>query len=634
MKVPGDLLRASTLAAFLTAGAIAAAGGEAKAAPGGPEQLAPLDAANLMALYLDANPKLRTDPPFARDWTAVTKCGAWTRLATDEFRAAPFLKAGAAELAGMHDAAPQAYGLRLDRSLGRYDATKQEFALHTVGVDDVLPVRVKGFNGGGSSANSFQYGCEPSSGQYPVEFDVRFDNPQVADGLPMAPDEAASFAQARTYPNGSRDNGVAVALKLRLSVGTPRPASGGVKGVLVPVMAHIEDVLVQDTSPQRKPIYHLDDGKRQAGEAAAAQARERARAEASVKQLDGPALAAQFEMERLGPKVGTDPYRIGLSVAWSKPVAPGSAPYVLALKPTDTFSLGYGVGLRFENAAEASALVPTPELKFALDAHGGQDVSVVYVPVGASDDDLKGGRVVVGHVLSVDMVDRATVDRKLYSVRTVSAPSPWKQEVDGRLAAAFDVLGIKTGMAPGEVSSIAASELGQTLAFDEAKGEVRSSAADCDFEVRRGRQPPPLGRRCLVASFLRTGAAGPWTLARVRLTQSVGADRQKATLEAMLAKYGKPDLSGPFDGPRSLADLEGTDPPRIVAVGWGARLSNVRPEPDGISFPLHALEATTKTIGDETFVGLTVTDWAAMNAANEAKAAAAKRASEAVVPKF
>jgi hypothetical protein len=102
----------------------------------------------------------------------------------------------------------------------------------------------------------------------------------------------------------------------------------------------------------------------------------------------------------------------------------------------------------------------------------------------------------------------------------------------------------------------------------------------------------------------------------------------------MVAKYGKPDLAAPFDGPPSLSDLEGTDPARMLAVGWGARLVNVRPERDGVPFPLHPLEATTKTIGDETFVGITVTDWAAMNASNDAKAAAARRASEAVTPKF
>ena len=405
------------------------------------------------------------------------------------------------------------------------------------------------------------------------------------------------------------------------------------KGIVVPVSAHIEDVTVEDGTPQRRPLYRLDDAKRQAGETAAARAKEQARVEASVKRLDGAALQAQFDMEIAGAKVGAEPFRIGVPTSWSKRAAPADA-WGFPLKPSDAFSMGSGVSLHFDNADEVSAATPTPEMRQALDRLSVGQVSLVYVPVGASDDPLKGGRFVMGHVLSIETEDRFTGVRRVSSVPLASKPVPWKLEADTRTSDAFDVLGIKTGMTPGEVASIAASELGQKLAFDEAKGEIRSSATDCDFGVRRGFQPTPLGRRCLVASFLRKGDAGAWALSRVRLTQSIGADRQKATFEALVAKYGKPDLAQAFDAPPSLTDLEGTDAPRMVAVGWGARLVNVRPEHDGVPFPLHALEATTKTIGDETFLSLTVTDWAAMNAANEAKAAAAKRASEAAAPKF
>lgn len=627
-----------TLALLAGLSASAVAYGSATAAPPSIDTAtaSPINVKTLTSLFLAANPASRTDPAFARDWTVTTKCTAWTKFHDDEFKAAPFLQAVAKELAADREAPPATFEIRFDRSLGRYDTARREFELRTIGPDDVLPVRIEGFRGDGQQGSAFRPGCLPTGGRYPAEFAITFDNPAVANGLPMAPDAAASFAQARTDRFSARDNHVVVDLKLRLTLGTPRPlkASSGVKGVVVPVSAHIDDVTVEDGTPQRRPVYRLDDAKRHDGEVAAARVKEQARAEASVTQLDGPALKAQFEMERSGPKVGSKPYRIGMPLSWSRQTVSDRASYVFALKPSDNFSMGSGVGLRFDNAAEVAALAPTAELTTALDAHGGQTASVTYVPVGASDDSLKGGRIVVGHVLSVDMIDRFSVDRKLHSVPTTSSPTPWRAESDDRLAAAFDVLGIKTGMAPDEVASIASSELGQKLAFDQAKGEIRSSEVDCNFEIRRGRQPPPLGRRCLVASFLRTGAAGPWTLARVRLTQSVGADRQKATFDAMVAKYGKPDLAEPFDGPPSLSDLEGTDPPRMLAVGWGARLVNVRPDPDGIPFPLHALEATTKTIGDETFVGLTVTDWAATNVANQAKADAAKRASEAVVPKF
>ncbi len=636
MKFAGGALGVPAFATALTVGTLALAAPEPQTLLAGVGQAAPVDAKNLMTLFLAANPGPKSDSAFARDWTVVTKCGAWSKLKDDEFRSEPFLKAGAAELAAERELPANTFELRLDRQLGRYDPSKGAFDLVALGASDVLPVRIEGFQGERQPGGGFRYGCAPTSGRYPLEFAIAFDNPSVANGLPMSSEAAPAFAQARTNPNGVRNNAVVVDLKLRLTIGAARPVDSGstVKGVIVPVTAHIEDVAIEDGTPQRRPIYRLTEEKRQAGEASATRAKEQARADADVKRLDGPALRVQFDMERAGPKVGTDPYRIGVPLTWSKQAAATGVGYVFALKPSDTFSMGFGVALRFDNTAEVAALTPTAELKGALDLHGGQPASVTYVPVGASDDDLKGGRIVVGHVLSVDMLDRASQEPTLLSVRTTSTPTPWKMDSDDRLAAAFDVLGIKTGMAPGEVSSIAASELGQDLAFDEAKGEVRSTSVDCDFEVRRGRQPPPLGRRCLVASFLRTGDAGAWTLARVRLTQSIGTDRQRATFDALVAKYGKPDLVQAFDGPPSLFDLEGTDPPRMVAVGWGARLVNVRPERDGIPFPLHPLEATTKTIGDETFVSLAVTDWAQMNAENEAKAAAAKRTSEAAAPKF
>jgi hypothetical protein len=626
------------LLAGLTAAASLPSAPTAAATPP-PEQridtAVPLDIQGMTALFLASNPTLRADQAFERDWTVTTKCIAWTKLSTDEFRSSPFLKAGATELAASHESPPSNFEVRFSRFLGRYDAAKREFDLRTLGAEDVLPVRVEGFDGEGHPGGSFRAGCQPTSGRYPVEFDVTFDNSPVANGLPMSPDAAAAFAQARTYPNGSRNNAVAVALKLRLTLGTPRPVNpvSAVKGVVVPVTAHIEDVTVEDGTPQRKPIYRLDDAKRQAGQALAAEAKEQARVEASVKPLDGTALRAQFDMERAGARVGPEPYRVGMQTTWSKRAAPPDV-WSFALRPTDAFSMGNGVSLHFDNAAEVSATPPPAQMKQAFDKFQVGRVSLIYVPVGASDDPLKGGQFVMGHVLAIETQDWVDGVRRVSTVPLASNAVPWKLQEDTRMSDAFDVLGIKTGMAPGEVSAIAATELGQKLTFDEAKGEIHSSASDCDFEVARGRQPPPLGRRCLIASFLRTGAASPWTLARVRLTQSIGADRQKATLESMVAKYGKPDLAAPFDGPPSLSDLEGTDPARMLAVGWGARLVNVRPERDGVPFPLHPLEATTKTIGDETFVGITVTDWAAMNASNDAKAAAARRASEAVTPKF
>ncbi len=156
----------------------------------------------------------------------------------------------------------------------------------------------------------------------------------------------------------------------------------------------------------------------QYGEAAATAARNQARAEAAVKPLDASTLAAQFEMERAGAKVGTELAAIGLTAFWSKEDAPGDQAYRFRLQPLDRFSMpGTPVSLRFENTAEVAALTPTPELAAVLAHNTNWGLSVTYVPVGASDDRLKGGPTVVGHIISVDTVDGSAPRRRILSVR-------------------------------------------------------------------------------------------------------------------------------------------------------------------------------------------------------------------------
>ena len=502
----GASLSACLLAQTLPSGA--AAPSDAAAV-----QASPITPQTMLNLFLAANPAAQTDAGFARDWVVVTKCAAWTAIYNDEFRAGPFLKAGAAEFAANRGAAAAVYDLRLDRNFDRYDAGKGEFGLRTIGAD-VLPVRIDGYRGEEPTVNSFRPGCAPTSGGYPLEFRVTFDNPQVADGLPMQPDAAAAFAASRTNQFGSRDTRVSVDLKVRLTLGKARPVAprSGASGLIVPVTAHVEDVVVEDATAQHRAIYHLDDAKRRAGEEAAARHGEEVAIETAAKPLDGSAVEALFEMERAQPTVGTQAYRVGLPVTWTRQAGPNGPTYAVPLKPSDVFRPASGISLRFDNSAEVAALAPTPEIVAAVEK-GFQPVSVTFVPVGASDDALKGGRTVMGHVLSVEVEDRSTGVRKISQVRTTSVPAPWKApEADVRLAAAFDILGIRTGMAPAEVAAIASRELGRTATFDEAKGEVRSPQADCDIEFRRN-GPPALGRRCYVGTFVRSDPAGTWVLA-------------------------------------------------------------------------------------------------------------------------
>lgn len=592
----------------------------------------PLSLSSLLTVYLAGNPSLRTDPAFARDWTIIHQCAAWTRLANDEFRAAPFLKAGAAELAGGREPAPQSFEVRFSRNMGRYDAAKQEYALPTLGGSDVLPMRISGFNGE-QGQSAFGYACSPESGKYPVEFTVAFANPEVANGLPMAAAAAEAFATSRTNQNGSRETGVGVTLKLTMALGAPHAVNPPyvAKGVVVPVSAHIDDVIVDDGTPRHAVIYRLDDAKRQSGETAAAQVRHQAQVEAAVKPLDAATLAAQFKSEMAGAKVGDQSARIQLNTSWTLQGAPGAQKYRFDLKPTDAFDLGGVASLRFENAAEVAALAPTPELRAVLEKARPQAVFVTYVPVGASDDMLKGGATVMGHVLSVDALDLSTGSRRLFSVPTTSTPVPWSLKVDGRTAAAFDVLGIKVGMGVDEVTSLAGAALGQKLAFDSAKGDLHSPVDDCDFDRVRGRAPP-LGRRCLAATFMRQGASAPWLLVGLRLKQTAAASTARAVANAVSEKYGAPDLVMQFDPPATLYDMEETER-SATAVGWGVRLSNRRAVPDHVPFPLHAFEMISQVVGDQLTTTLTLTDEASITAAVDAEAAA-KRAAEGVATKF
>ena len=121
--------KALAIAAGLSASLFVQTTPSQAAAP--PEPLAdrasPITPQTMLNLFLAANPAARTDAAFVRDWIVTTKCTAWTAIHDDEFRAGPFLKAGAAEFAANREASAAVYELRLDRNIDRYDAGKGEF---------------------------------------------------------------------------------------------------------------------------------------------------------------------------------------------------------------------------------------------------------------------------------------------------------------------------------------------------------------------------------------------------------------------------------------------------------------------------------------------------------------------------
>ena len=207
-------------------------------------------------------------------------------------------------------------------------------------------------------------------------------------------------------------------------------------------------------------------------------------------------------------------------------------------------------------------------------------------------DPLKGGRVVVGHVVSIDTRSDDNGPERLIATPTASTPVPWKGgELDRRLAAAFDVMGIKTGMSPADVSRIAKAELGQTLVFNENTGTLASPATDCELEFLPDGTPPPLGRRCFVGTFLKPAARPNWELTKFRLTQTHATELLREMSLALRAKYGTYDLAQSYPGrtaPSSLQFVMQNVP--TFAAGWGARLSAERPEADDVPFPLHPLE--------------------------------------------
>ena len=633
MKFPSVVRmgRCALLAALVVAPA--AISSASQAADPVPSNDAPVTPEALVSLYVADHAPMRTNTAFARDWTAAMKCQAWTRLSDDEFRAVPFLKAGAAELSGDKSQPPGTYTARFKRYFGNYDTTRQAFALTTFNPGAILTIPIKDYTGE-NTFGRFDHGCAPTSGLFPLQFDIAIDNPSVANGISMPPDQAEAFARSRTNAAGTRAVGVVVVVKMRLAIVSERPAQGVVKGMVVSMAGHITDVTVEDDTDRHPVLHRVSAEKMRAGDAEAALMREDAQREASAKLVTNATLAEQLKAELAGAHVGTEPTRVRVGLSWDRrDGVPGQ--YTFALLPSTRLRVT-DTSLRFDNTAEVAALSPNSALLPVLAGPGTEETYITYVPVGAFDDPLKEERTVVGHVLSVDNVAVVNGVRRFVSTPTSSSAVPLKAAMpDKRLAADFEVAGFRTGMSPTEVAKVAKEQLNQTLMFDEAKGTMSSSPDQCTLASVPHGEKPTFGLRCLTATFLKVAPGTRWTLVRFQLQQTAAKDQLKATLAAVRAKYGPEDLSANYT---SISGLNGGRGTPAGALGWGPRLTDIRQPESYAPFPLHPLELLCEFADDVMVLRFVVTDWAAMQAETvakaDARAAETKRAGDAAAPKF
>ena len=565
----------------------------------------PLSFKGLLAGYLSTRPDLRADAAFAKDWMYATKCTDWGRVYNDEFRADKFRAGSAAELAASNDEMPALVEIRLNAELGRYDAATQEFAFRPASVGTYFPVFSPGYFGEQQRNISVPSICSTEGGAFPLEFDVALVNPEATWGLPMAASAAESFAAARTYPNGSRNNATGVVLTVKLTVKSVAKIKSqwAIAGTRVAVDGEIIAMTVNDANSVPKTFYRLDATRLAERNVTAIARRNEEAAAAAVPEFNAALLVAQFaDTLKRGFDTKQTPSRLVINNTISTTANPdNSRTFGLQLDPRSVFrpsGMAVGLGLEFDNIAEVTSLnLPAALAEILAKGYQSQQISLLYIPVGASNDKLKAGELLTGHIVSVDVL-LPSLDGKRFSV-PISVAKAASDTTDRRPGRAFDIFGIHLSMTPDEVKQKVGTALGQTLIFDPRALEQRSPGEAC-ATINSNQQQ--VGQQCVIARYTATPggmlSGTRYALAELKFHQVLANEEASALVKGLDAKWGHPDLTARFTGLHVFGMLPLFSNGNAEVATWGERLSDQRVVADQISLPQHPFEVVLETEGE------------------------------------
>jgi hypothetical protein len=225
------------------------------------------DYASLLLAFLHQTPALQNDPQILSYWAALKHAAAWQRARGQEFRQQPLLETARAELAERLAATtPRTVTLGLPVQFGAYDFTAHQFPFTTA------------FN-----QLSVWRPCCGFGDPLPAGFAVKLGDAEALNGLPMAPDMAQRFLEARTNRFGGVDRQLLLVMTVALT-----PEGFAAEGGTQVATGTLQQVVVMSAGATPAEILRLDSAqlaaRRQASAAQAAALQDAAARKAAALQ--------------------------------------------------------------------------------------------------------------------------------------------------------------------------------------------------------------------------------------------------------------------------------------------------------------------------------------------------------------
>lgn len=535
----------------------------------------------LLDAYLSDREMLKTDPDFARAFAQFTNCAAYTRLRNDEFERERF-NSEAPNLLKGRGISPGKLHLRLAVKMGGYDFSKQTFAFKPLAQDSVYEV-----------AAPRGYGCGVRHPTLPEAFAVRFENYDLVNGIPMAPDEAERLVKSRIGPTGLRDDNILMDVDIEFAGRVGNPADIDIGGfthlhrLVSSVSGRIVDYALFSNSQSLGPFARLRSERKSAYAEGKAQLAAEEAADAEQNQAFSWALLSkQFSAIRAGPpnpsdkrtrfsstgNLSRDVSNTGGTRFKVTPLAPG-----FSYEQRDTAGNRFGQSLQFVNPNPIDSVdLPTDLAKRVSENLAAVTLNRLYIPVGAIDDEAAGRSVVMAQIVGLEIEVYEGERRFRHLVPVPGELKPFVFQRDERPANSFEIMGLKVGLYPKDFTGIASARFGAIAAYDPATRSLRTAGTDCATWPASGLNQQP----CVAADFdvIGHGWFGGETigLTRLSISQSVDYNQLGGFIAGFIKQFGEPRV-------------------RVVSgnstlLSWGAVVSHQRDGTNNFSAGWHVVE--------------------------------------------
>jgi Domain of unknown function (DUF4852) len=554
--------------------------------PAAPAQVASKEPPNseydrLLDAYLSDREMLTTDPDFARAFAQFTNCAAYVRLRNNEFERERF-NSEAPNLLKGREISPRKLHLRLAVKMGAYDFGKQTFAFKPLAQDSVYEV-----------AAPRDYGCGVRYPTLPEAFAVRFENYDLVDGIPMAPEEAERLVKGRIGPTGLRDDSILMDVDIEFvgRVGNPADIDTGgfahLRRLVSSVSGRIVDYALFSNSQSPGPFARLSAERKSAYNEGKAQLAAEEAADAKQNQAFSWALLSQqFSAIKTGPPNPSDK-RTRFSSTGNlardvsnpdgtrfkiTPLAPG-----FSYEQRDTAGNRFGQSLQFVNPNPIDSVdLPAELAKRVSDSLTRVTLNRLYIPVGVIDDEAAGRSVVMAQIVGLEIEVHEGERRFRHLVPVPGELKPFVFQRDERPANAFEIMGLKVGLDPQDFIGIAAARFGAIGAYDPATRILRTAGTDCAAWPASGLNQQP----CVAADFdvIGHGWFGGETigLTRLSISQNVDYNQLDGFVAGFIKQFGEPRV-------RSVSG-------NSMLLSWGAVVSRQRDGTNNLRAGWHVVE--------------------------------------------